>query len=58
MARLDEREQLVLRWYFFKGLRLVEIAKKLHVSEPRACQIKTAAVKKLTARIGATGLIP
>jgi RNA polymerase sigma factor for flagellar operon FliA len=58
MARLNSRERQVINWYFFDGLKLREIAVKLGVTEPRACQIKTKAVEKLAAHTSTTGLIP
>jgi RNA polymerase sigma factor for flagellar operon FliA len=45
--RLSEREQTVVRMYYFEGLNLAAIAARLHVTESRICQIHGKAVIEL-----------
>jgi RNA polymerase sigma factor for flagellar operon FliA len=47
IARLSEREQLVLQLYFFEELNLHEIGLTLDVSAARVCQIKRDAMAKV-----------
>jgi len=47
IARLPEREQLVLQLYFFEDLNLQEIGLTLDVSAARVCQIKAGAMAKI-----------
>ena len=47
IARLPEREQLVLQLYFFEELNLQEIGLTLDVSAARVCQIKRDAMAKI-----------
>ncbi|HMO74737.1 MAG TPA: FliA/WhiG family RNA polymerase sigma factor [Sphingopyxis sp.] len=47
IARLPEREQLVLQLYFFEELNLQEIGATLDVSAARVCQIKRDAMVKI-----------
>jgi RNA polymerase sigma factor for flagellar operon FliA len=47
IARLPEREQLVLQLYFFEELNLQEIGLTLDVSAARVCQIKAGAMAKI-----------
>lgn len=47
IARLGEREQMVLQLYFFEELNLQEIGLALDVSAARICQIKRDAMAKV-----------
>jgi RNA polymerase sigma factor for flagellar operon FliA len=47
LARLSEREQIILTLYFFQGLKLVEIAQFLGLTESRVSQIRTGALATL-----------
>ncbi|NRA27686.1 MAG: sigma-70 family RNA polymerase sigma factor, partial [Opitutales bacterium] len=47
MTRLPERYQEILKMYYFKNMRLSEIATIYQVSEARICQIHTQAVKRM-----------
>ena len=49
IARLPEREQLVLQLYFFEELNLQEIGLTLDVSAARVCQIKRDAIARIEA---------
>jgi RNA polymerase sigma factor for flagellar operon FliA len=49
IARLPEREKLVVTLYYYEELSLSEIAEVLGVSESRASQIHTKAVLRLKA---------
>jgi RNA polymerase sigma factor (sigma-70 family) len=46
---LTERERLVLDLYFCEGLRSIEIARRLGVTEARISQNKRSALEKLAA---------
>jgi RNA polymerase sigma factor for flagellar operon FliA len=52
MAALTEREEYIIRKYFFEGLTHKDLAAELKVSEPRICQVKTEAVGKLLEMTG------
>lgn len=47
LAKLSEREQLVLSLYFVEEMNLDEIGLSLDVGAARVCQIKKAAIEKL-----------
>lgn len=47
IARLPDRERLVVTLYYLQGLSLREIGKTLGVSEARACQLRGQAVGRL-----------
>ncbi len=47
VGRLSEREQLVVRLYYYEGMTLAEIGEILGVTESRVCQIHTKAVGSL-----------
>lgn len=47
IAKLSEREAMVLQLYFVEELNLDEIGLTLHVGAARVCQIKKAALDKL-----------
>jgi len=47
LAQLEKRERLVLRLAYKRGLALAAIAQRLHVSTPRAYQIRVEAERKL-----------
>lgn len=49
LARLGEREAMVLQLYFVEELNLDEIGETLNVGAARVCQIKKAALDKLHA---------
>lgn len=46
-ATLPERQQEVVRLYYFEEKRLADIARFFHVSEARVCQIHNQALKKM-----------
>lgn len=46
LARLDERERLVLTLYYQHELSLKEIALVLEVSDARVCQLSKQAIAK------------
>ena len=51
IARLPEREKLVVTLYYYEELTLREIGEVLGVTESRVCQIHTEAVLSLRARL-------
>ena len=51
IARLPEREQLVLRLYYDESMTLAEIGGVLGVTESRVCQIHTKAILALRGRL-------
>ena len=53
VAMLNPREQLVLQLFFHEELNLAEIGAVLGVSAARVCQIKAAALAKLSAQMNA-----
>lgn len=53
IASLPEKERLVLSLYYYEELNLRQIAEVLHVTESRISQIRTQALKRLRARLGA-----
>lgn len=53
IARLPQREALVLQLYFVEELTLEEIGTALDVGAARVCQIKKAALGRLRGRLGA-----
>lgn len=53
IATLDPREQMVLQLFFHEELNLAEIGAVLGVSAARVCQIKAAALGKLSAHMHA-----
>lgn len=55
LAALNTREQLVLQLFFYEELNLAEIGAVLGVSSARVCQIKSAALTKLSAQMDAAG---
>lgn len=52
IARLPEKEKLVITLYYYEGLTLKEIGKVLDVSESRVSQLHTKAVLRLRGRLG------
>ncbi len=54
IARLPEREKLVVTLYYYEELTLREIGEVLGVTESRVSQLHTKAVLRLKARLGAT----
>lgn len=51
ISQLTTREQQLLSLYYVEGLTLKELGKVLGVTESRACQLHTAAILKLRARL-------
>jgi len=51
IARLPERERLVMSLYYSDGLNLKEIGAVLEVTESRACQLHGQALTRLRARL-------
>ncbi|MBA4747738.1 MAG: FliA/WhiG family RNA polymerase sigma factor [Sphingopyxis sp.] len=51
LATLNPREQLVLQLFFHEELNLAEIGAVLEISAARVCQIKAAALTKLSTRM-------
>ena len=47
VGKLSEREQFVVRLYYYEGMTLAEIGEILGVTESRVCQIHTKAVGSL-----------
>ena len=47
IARLPERERLVVGLYYYENLTLAEIGEVLGVTEPRASQLRTRAILRL-----------
>ena len=52
VARLPEREKLVVALYYYEGLTLREIGEVLGVTESRVSQLHTKAVLRLKSRLG------
>src|SRR5262249_35477612 len=52
IARLPEREKLVVTLYYYEELTLREIGEVLGVTESRVSQLHTKAVLRLKARLG------
>ncbi|MEW5762015.1 MAG: FliA/WhiG family RNA polymerase sigma factor [Bacillota bacterium] len=51
VARLEERDRLVLALYYQEGLTLKEIGRVLGVTESRVCQLHAKAINKLRATL-------
>lgn len=47
MGKLTERQQEIIRLYFYKGLNQYEIAEELGLQDPWSAKIMAAAIKKL-----------
>ena len=56
IARLPEREKLVITLYYYEELTLREIGEVLGVTESRVSQLHTKAILRLKARLG--GSVP
>ncbi len=54
IARLPDREKLVVTLYYYEELTLREIGEVLGVTESRVSQLHTKAILRLKARLGAT----
>jgi RNA polymerase sigma factor FliA len=54
IARLPEREKLVVTLYYYEELTLREIGEVLGVTESRVSQLHTKAILRLKARLGGT----
>jgi RNA polymerase sigma factor for flagellar operon FliA len=55
IARLPEREKLVITLYYYEELTLREIGEVLGVTESRVSQLHTKAILRLKARLAGTG---
>lgn len=51
IAKLPEREQLIVQRTFFDGAPLGEVGAELGITESRACQLRTQAVARLKAQL-------
>jgi len=58
IARLPEREKLVVTLYYYEELTLREIGEVLGVTESRVSQLHTKAVLRLKARLGGAARAP
>nr|DAH62211.1 MAG TPA: RNA polymerase sigma factor [Caudoviricetes sp.] len=47
MKILNPNERQAFELYFYRDMRLREVADRMHITEARACQLKNGAVKKL-----------
>jgi len=56
LARLSDRERLVLGLYYYEGLTLAEIGAVLDLTESRVCQIQAAALLRLRTFLVQEGL--
>ena len=54
IARLPEREKLVITLYYYEELTLREIGEVLGVTESRVSQLHTKAILRLKARLAGT----
>ena len=52
IARLPEREKLVVALYYYENLTLREIGEVLGVTESRVSQLHTKAILRLKSRLG------
>jgi RNA polymerase sigma factor for flagellar operon FliA len=52
IARLPEREKIVVALYYYDGLTLREIGEVLGVTESRVSQLHTKAILRLKGRLG------
>ena len=55
IARLPEREKLVIALYYYENLTLREIGEVLGVTESRVSQLHTKAVLRLKSRLTGSG---
>lgn len=51
VARLTERDRMIVTLYYFENLTLAEIGRVLGVTESRVCQLHTRAVLRLRTRL-------
>ena len=51
VARLTERDRMIVTLYYFENLTLAEIGRVLGITESRVCQLHTRAVLRLRARL-------
>lgn len=51
LSELNEKERLVVQYYYFEEMVLKEIGSKLGVSESRVCQIHSKALEKLKTKL-------
>jgi RNA polymerase sigma factor for flagellar operon FliA len=58
IARLPEREKLVITLYYYEELTLREIGEVLGVTESRVSQLHTKAILRLKSRLGGTNARP
>ena len=53
LSHYDEREQLIIQFYYFEELTLKEISELLHITESRISQIHKSVLHKIRESIGA-----
>lgn len=58
MARLDEREKLLMELHYFEGVTFEAIAQMMDVSKQRISQLHARAVKRLRQYLGDDGVSP
>ena len=58
IARLPEREKIVIALYYYDGLTLREIGEVLSVTESRVSQLHTKAILRLKGRLNDTVSVP
>ena len=51
LAKMNAKQQKVIAFYYFEGLRFKDIAEVMSISESRVCQIHTEAVLSLRGHI-------
>jgi RNA polymerase sigma factor FliA len=52
VARLPERDQKIVHYHYFNGMRFEQIAELLGVSKPRVSQLHRGALTKLRDELG------
>ncbi|HEY7613867.1 MAG TPA: FliA/WhiG family RNA polymerase sigma factor [Gemmatimonadales bacterium] len=55
IARLPEKERMVMALYYYEELTQRQIAEVMHLTESRVSQIRTQALKRLRTRLAAAG---
>ena len=51
IEQLEDRERMVIKLYYYKGLKLREIGEKMGVTESRVCQMRASAIRNLRKKI-------
>ena len=54
IARLPEKERIVVSFYYFEGLTMREMAEALHLTEGRISQLHSQAMGRLRGALGPT----